>query len=87
MISDYTEREFLEFVNGIYYDNYPTEESHINAVIEFERLSEHPSGSDLLYYPEDGNQGPEAIRLACQKRETRLQTRVSAYNHLMMIIR
>ncbi|EMB4109692.1 bacteriocin immunity protein [Serratia marcescens] len=61
MISDYTEKEFLEFVNGIYYDNYPTEESHINAVIEFERLSEHPSGSDLLYYPEDGNQGPEAI--------------------------
>jgi hypothetical protein len=29
--------------------------------MEFERLSEHPSGSDLLYYPEKGNQGPEAV--------------------------
>ncbi|CAI0755668.1 Pyocin-S2 immunity protein [Serratia liquefaciens] len=60
-ISDYTEKEFLEFVKGIYNDTYPSEEAHIDAVMEFERLSEHPSGSDLLYYPEEGNQGPEAV--------------------------
>lgn len=59
-ISDYTENEFIEFVKGIYNDTYPTEEAHINAVMEFERLSEHPSGSDLLYYPEKGYEGPEA---------------------------
>jgi len=60
-ISDYTEKEFLEFVKGIYNDTYASEEEHIDAVMEFERLSEHPSGSDLLYYPEAGYQGPDAI--------------------------
>ncbi|WP_434703844.1 bacteriocin immunity protein [Pseudomonas sp. Z1-12] len=24
-------------------------------------ISEHPSGSDLLYYPEAGKSGPEAV--------------------------
>lgn len=60
-IADYTEKDFLEFVKGIYNDTYPSEEAHINAVMEFESLSEHPAGSDLLYYPESGKQGPEAI--------------------------
>lgn len=59
--ADYTEKAFLEFVTGIYNDTYPSEEAHINAVMEFERLSEHPAGSDLFYYPENGKQGPEAI--------------------------
>jgi hypothetical protein len=61
MLSDYTEKEFLEFVKGIYNDTYPSEEAHIDAVMEFERLSEHPSGSDLLYFPENGKQGPDAV--------------------------
>lgn len=60
-ISDYTEKEFFEFVKGIYNDIYPTEESHINAVMDFERLSEHPASSDLLYYPENGKSGPDAV--------------------------
>ncbi|GLW37968.1 pyocin-S2 immunity protein [Pectobacterium carotovorum subsp. carotovorum] len=60
-ISDYTEEEFLAFVKGIYNDTYSTEELHINAVMDFERLSEHPSGSDLLYYPESGKSGPDAV--------------------------
>ncbi|AVR03781.1 bacteriocin immunity protein [Pluralibacter gergoviae] len=58
-LSDYTEKEFLEFVKGIYNDTYSSEDAHIEAVLEFERLSEHPSGSDLLYYPEKGKEGPE----------------------------
>lgn len=61
MLVDYTEREFLEFIKRIYNDSYPSEQEHIDAVMEFERLSEHPSGSDLLYYPDDGKQGPEAV--------------------------
>ncbi|HGJ5874977.1 bacteriocin immunity protein [Arsenophonus nasoniae] len=70
IISDYTEKEFLKFVRGIYNDIYPTEEDHINAVMEFERLSEHPSGSDLLYYPEKGNEGPEdVVRIIKEWRE------------------
>jgi len=60
-ISDYTEKEFLEFVKGIYNDTYTSEKQHIDAVMEFKRLSEHPSGSDLLYYPEAGYQDPDAI--------------------------
>lgn len=37
-ISEYTEKEFLEFVKDIYTNNkkkFPTEESHIQAVLEF----------------------------------------------------
>ncbi|NHB91574.1 Pyocin-S2 immunity protein [Photorhabdus australis subsp. thailandensis] len=60
-ISDYTEKEFLDFVIGIYADTYSTEKEHMAAVMEFERLSEHPIGSDLLYYPEYGKSGPSAI--------------------------
>jgi hypothetical protein len=61
LISDFTEAEFLKFVTKIYNDEYATEDEHIKSVLEFERLSEHPSGSDLLYYPEAGKSGPEAI--------------------------
>ncbi|WRL12800.1 pyocin-S1/S2 immunity protein, partial [Pseudomonas aeruginosa] len=49
-MSEYTEKEFLEFVKDIYTNNkkkFPTEESHIQAVLEFKKLTEHPSGSDL----------------------------------------
>ncbi|HCE7029218.1 TPA: bacteriocin immunity protein [Pseudomonas aeruginosa] len=64
-ISDYTELEFLEFTRNIYKSNneiYPTEDSHIKAVLEFERLTEHPSGSDLLYYPDENREdSPEGI--------------------------
>nr|WP_318382538.1 bacteriocin immunity protein [uncultured Enterobacter sp.] len=60
-ITDFTEAEFLKFVEDICNDTYPTEKAHMAAVAEFERLSEHPSGSDLLYYPEEGKGGPLAV--------------------------
>ncbi|MDF0732708.1 bacteriocin immunity protein [Pseudomonas entomophila] len=60
-LSDYTETEFLAFVRKTYYANFPSEAEQIEAVLEFERLTEHPSGSDLLYYPEPGKDGPEFI--------------------------
>ena len=53
-ITDFTEAEFLSFVEDICNDTYPSEKAHMAAVAEFERLSEHPSGSDLIYYPEGG---------------------------------
>lgn len=53
-LSDFTESEFLDFVTGICKDRYATEAEHIEAVLTFEKISEHPSGSDLLYYPEPG---------------------------------
>ena len=60
-ITDFTEAEFLSFVEDICNDTYPSEKAHMAAVEEFERLSEHPSGSDLIYYPEEGKGGPVAV--------------------------
>ena len=60
-ITDFTEAEFLSFVEDICNDTYPSEKAHMAAVAEFERLSEHPSGSDLIYYPEEAKGGPVAV--------------------------
>ncbi|HEK1767018.1 TPA: bacteriocin immunity protein [Pseudomonas putida] len=61
LISEITEKHFLELVRKIYAVDYPSDEQHRSAVYEFERLSEHPAGSDLLFYPEDGKDSPEHI--------------------------
>ncbi|MFZ5935239.1 MULTISPECIES: bacteriocin immunity protein [Pseudomonas] len=53
-ISDYTERDFFKLVYGIYHADpvlYPTDRAHTQGIIKFERLSEHPLGSDLIYRP------------------------------------
>lgn len=50
-ISDYTEAEFLIFVKKLFNVENTTEEENVENIFEFERLSEHPSGSDLIYYP------------------------------------
>lgn len=61
-LKDYTEEEFLLFVKKIYGSSYLTEEKQVEAVFEFERLTEHPDGSDLIYYPRDGREdSPEGI--------------------------
>ncbi|EPR0412722.1 bacteriocin immunity protein [Enterobacter asburiae] len=64
-LSDFTESEFLAFVADICAANtavYQTEQEHAAAVRLFEKLSEHPAGSDLIYYPEDGqDDSPEGI--------------------------
>lgn len=60
-LNEMTESEFLSFVQKIYNADYPSEEEQNNAVLAFEEISEHPAGSDLLYYPEDGKSGPVAV--------------------------
>ncbi|CNC24642.1 bacteriocin immunity protein [Yersinia intermedia] len=64
-LSDYSEREFLGFLKDLYYVNkdiYPTEKAHEIAVEKFEELTEHPDGSDLIYYPNDNREdSPEGI--------------------------
>ncbi|WP_455886805.1 bacteriocin immunity protein [Pseudomonas rustica] len=55
-LSDYTEEEFYKFVYGIHQADrhlYPTERSHVNAVLEFKRLTQHPSGSNLIFKPRE----------------------------------
>lgn len=62
LISDYTEREFLNLIRKIYNAEGPTEQDDIRRVNEFRRLAEHPSGSDLIFYPEDGkDDSPEGV--------------------------
>ena len=58
-ISELSESEFLSFVTRVYNDDYDTEEQHIDAVLEFKSLSEHPSGSDLIFYPAPGKVGQQ----------------------------
>ena len=61
-ISDYTETEFLEFVKKICRADGLSEEDDNKLVREFERLTEHPDGSDLIYYPQDNREdSPERI--------------------------
>jgi hypothetical protein len=61
LISDMSESEFLMFVAKVYNDEYDAEEEYTDAILEFKALSEHPSGSDLLFYPEAGESGPVAV--------------------------
>ena len=61
-ISDYTEEEFLEFLTEICKSEYLTEKDQIEAVLLFEKLTEHPDGSDLIYYADsDEESTPAAI--------------------------
>ncbi|MDZ3991113.1 bacteriocin immunity protein [Pseudomonas sp. Teo4] len=60
-ITDFTEAEFLEFAIKIYNVDYPSDRKHIEAILEFERISEHPKKSDLFFYPDPGKSGPTAI--------------------------
>lgn len=61
-ISDYTEAEFLAFVKKLFDVQNTTEEEDIKNILEFKRLCEHPSGSDLVYYPDDNREdSPEGV--------------------------
>ncbi|WP_327209430.1 bacteriocin immunity protein [Pseudomonas fluorescens] len=62
-IQEMSEKSFLEFVRKIYNSGFRTEKQQILAILEFKRLVEHPSGSDLIYYPEEGKDGPENVVL------------------------
>lgn len=61
-LSDYSEREFLDLVRKICRAEGLTEEDDNRLVREFRRLAEHPLGSDLIFYPDDGkDDSPEGI--------------------------
>jgi hypothetical protein len=50
-IEDITEAQFLELVKKICTLYYKSDREHNKAVFDFEHLSEHPEGSDLIYHP------------------------------------
>lgn len=60
-ISDYTETEFKKLIEAII--NCEGDEKAQDANLEhFISVTEHPGGSDLIYYPENNNDGsPEAV--------------------------
>ena len=61
-INDDTEEECLDFVLSLCESSKRTEEEDIKMVLEFERLTEHPDGSDLIFYPKDDRADtPEGI--------------------------
>ena len=61
-ISDYTEKEFLDYVVSLCDSSLRTEDEDVKMVLEFERLTEHPDGSDLIFYPRDNREdSPEGI--------------------------
>ncbi|QHM77461.1 Colicin-E2 immunity protein [Mixta theicola] len=61
-ITDYTEQEFLGFVRKICRAEETTEAEENALVFEFERLTEHPDGSDLIFYPRDDREdSPEGV--------------------------
>jgi hypothetical protein len=62
-ISEFTELEFLEFITSITNPPNNISEQDLDLhIMRFKSLSEHPNGSDLIYWPEaDGLDTPEEI--------------------------
>ncbi len=59
--SDYTESEFLDLLTDIVESNGP-EEYQDQLLEHFIQITEHPLGSDLIYYPENpADATPERI--------------------------
>lgn len=65
--SDYTEREFVALLQSII--SHDGTEKEVDALVfHFEKLSEHPAGSDLIFYPEDGaDESAEGITQTVKK--------------------
>ncbi|MFJ4347837.1 bacteriocin immunity protein [Pseudomonas sp. NPDC089401] len=63
IFSDFTEAEFLEFIIAITDPADDVSERELDSrIARFKEISEHPNGSDLIYWPEaDGLDTPEEI--------------------------
>ena len=59
VLSDYTKIEFIELINTLI----QSDDNEISILIDlFESLTQHPAGSDLIFYPEPGqDDSPEGI--------------------------
>lgn len=61
-IEDYTEAEFLDLITKIVMVDTATGEEHDELIDHFVDLTQHPKGSDLFFYPEDGvDKTPEEL--------------------------
>jgi hypothetical protein len=54
-ISDYTESEFISFVQKIRATNRGGSDEELGELLaQFRELTGHPDGTDLMFYPEPG---------------------------------
>ena len=62
-ISDLTEKEFIEYIYEILKENTAETDDRLDDLLDqFEKITEHPDGTDLIYYPEKESDGtPEKI--------------------------
>jgi hypothetical protein len=66
-LEDYTEAEFLAFLSEFFHQTSGLKgrslEKYRDRLLEhFESVSEHPSRSDVIFYPEEGQEdSPEGI--------------------------
>lgn len=59
---DYTESEYLNVINRLFQGRFPSEKEHDAFVDNIVSTSEHPNGTGVLYYPEEGvEDGPEGV--------------------------
>ncbi|WPX62019.1 MULTISPECIES: bacteriocin immunity protein [unclassified Pseudomonas] len=57
-LSDYTEFQFMKFVETIFEENNADRnDARLNELLlQFEKLTGHSAGMDLIYYPESGEE-------------------------------
>jgi len=51
---DYTESEYIALIDRLVQGNYSSEKEHDDIVDNIVSTSEHPNGTGILYYPEEG---------------------------------
>ncbi len=68
-ITNYTKDEFLDFIKDIHRKNRESvsDEVLFKMIDHFEEISEHPDGSDLIYYSEGYDATPEGVVDAVKK--------------------
>lgn len=62
--SEYTEAEFVQLLEALAKEDWEAENDHCADLLLlcFEKISEHYSESDLIYYPEPGaDNSPEGV--------------------------
>lgn len=61
-ITEFTESEFLNFVRSIFDPTNTTENEDVDKVLYFEKITEHPDGADIIFYPSEGQEdSPEGV--------------------------
>jgi hypothetical protein len=53
-LEDYTESEYLAVIERLFQGKFSSERKHDQFVDNIVHTSEHPNGTNILYYPEEG---------------------------------